>query len=108
MRCERRLEEQTSRSQRALCPTRVLFVKTDTAAQITDLRYEAHFLKRRRGGVRLWKHVGPHLSDLTFRLLSRSVDCLTIRVAFGVLKGFNIRASWNSLRTGEGLPVSNS
>jgi hypothetical protein len=28
-----------------------------------------------------WKQVGPHLSDLTFRLLARSVDCLTIRTS---------------------------
>src|SRR5258708_497164 len=83
-----------------------LFVITNTAAQITDLGYEAHFLKRRRGGVRLWKHVARHLSDFTFRLLRGGVDCRTIRAALGVLKGSNVCASWNSLRTGEGLPVA--
>src|SRR5262249_51480563 len=82
-----------------------LFVITDTAAQIADLGYEAHFLKRRREGARLWKHVARYLSDFTFRLLSRCVDCRTIRVAVGVLKGSNVCASLNSLRTGESLPV---
>src|SRR3984893_13277406 len=85
-----------------------LFVITDTAAQIADPGYETHLRKRRRGGARLRKHVALQLSDLTFRLLRRSVDCLTIRIAGGVLKGSNVRASWNSLRTGEGLPVRDS
>src|SRR5262249_41231193 len=85
-----------------------LLIITHTAAQLTDLRYEACFRKRRRGGARLWEQVRPHLSDLTFRLLSRCVDCLTIRIAIGVLKSLNVRASWNSLRAGEGLPVANS
>src|SRR5262249_18341404 len=85
-----------------------LFVITDTAAQIADLGYEAHFLKRRREGARLWKLVARHLSDFTFRLLRRGVDCRTIRVALGVLKGSNVCASWNSLRTRESLPVRNS
>src|SRR5262245_38094659 len=66
-----------------------LFVITDIAAQITDLGYEAHFLKRRRGGVRLWKHVGRYLNDLTFRLLRRGIDCFTLRAAFGVLMQSN-------------------
>src|SRR5262249_17130227 len=85
-----------------------LLVITDTAAQIADLGYEAHFLKGRREGVRLWKHVARHLSDFTFRLLRRGVDCHTIPVAVAVLQASNVRASWNSLRTGEGLAVSNS
>jgi len=85
-----------------------LFVITDTAAQTADPGYEAYFRKRRRGGTRLWKQVAPHLSDFTFRLLPRGIDCHTISVAVGVLKGSNIRASWNSLRTGEGLPVRDS
>jgi hypothetical protein len=71
-----------------------LFVITDTAAQIADLGYEAHFLKVRRGGVRLWKHVGRYLGDLTFRLLRRGIDCFTIRAAFGVLYGSNVRTLW--------------
>jgi hypothetical protein len=58
---------------------------TDAAAQFADPGYEAHLRKRRRGGARLWKHVARHLSDLTFRLLHRGVDCFTIRVAAGVL-----------------------
>ena len=63
----------------------VLIIITNAAAQLADLRYEAHFRKRRRSGTRLWKQVGPHLSDLTFRLLSRGRDCRTIRVAIRVL-----------------------
>src|SRR5262249_29455153 len=82
-----------------------LFVITDTAAQIADLGYEAHFLKRRREGARLWKLIARHLSDFTFRLLRCGVDCRTICLAACVLEGSNVRASWNSLRTGESLPV---
>src|SRR5258705_1964563 len=85
-----------------------LLVVSDAAAQFADLGYEAHLRKRRRGGARLWKHVALQLSDLTIRLLRRGVDCQTIRVAHGDFKGSNVRASWNSLRTGEGLPVSDS
>jgi predicted nucleic acid-binding protein len=65
-----------------------LLIITDTAAHIlADPRYEAHFRKRRRGGVRLWKHIGRYLSNFTFRLLRRGIDCFTIRVAFGVPLG---------------------
>src|SRR6266436_2991042 len=85
-----------------------LLVVSDAAAQFADPGYEAHLRKRRRGGARLWKHVARHLSDLTFRLLSCGVDCRTVVAAAGVLEGSNVRASWNSLRTGEGLPVSDS
>jgi len=74
-----------------------LFIVSDAAAQFADLGYETYFRKRRRGGARLWKQVGPHLRD--FGLLSRSVDCLTIRAPVGVLEASNVRASWNSLRT---------
>ena len=74
-----------------------LFIVSDTAAQFAGLGYETYFRKRRRGGARLWKQVGPHLRD--FGLLSRSVDCLTIRAPVGVLEASNVRASWNSLRT---------
>jgi hypothetical protein len=82
-------------------------VITDTAAQIADPGYEAHFRKRLRWCPAL-ETVALHLSDFTFRLLRRGVDCLTIRVAGRVLKGSNVRASSNSLRTGEGLPVRDS
>ena len=73
-----------------------LLVVSDAAAQFADLGYEAHLRKRRRGGARLWEHVALQLSDLTFRLLRRGVDCQTIRVAAGVFKGSDVRASWNS------------
>src|SRR6516165_1632696 len=85
-----------------------LFVITDAATQFTDLGYKTGFWKRWRGGARLWKQVGPHLSDLTFRLLSPSIDCRTIRVAAGVLKAPNVRTGWNSLRTHEEFPVRHS
>src|SRR5215831_6456973 len=85
-----------------------LLVITNAAAQIADPGYEAYFRKRRRRGTRLWKQVAPHLSDFAFRLLPRGIDCRAISAAVGVLKGSNIRAGWNSLRTGEGLPVCDS
>src|SRR5262245_33059176 len=83
---------------------RFLIIIANTAAQLADLRYEAYFRKRRRGGARLWKQVGPRFSDLAFRLLRGSENFFTISPAVGVLKGSKIRACWNSLRTDEELP----
>jgi predicted RNA-binding protein with RPS1 domain len=69
----------------------------DCAAQIADPDYEAYLLTRRRElhiltrlcvGDRLWKHVGDlSLSDLTFRLLCRSVEFQALRRAPRSLSG---------------------
>src|SRR5258708_35738943 len=85
-----------------------LLVVSDAAAQFADPGYEAHLRKRRRGGARLWKHVALQLSDLTFRLLRRGVNCQTIRIAGAVFKGSNVGASSNSLRAGQCVPFSDS
>src|SRR6516164_2045637 len=85
-----------------------LFVITDAAAQFTDLGYKTDFWKGRRSSARLWKQVRPNLSDLTFRVLSPSIDCRTIRVPAGVLKAPNVRTGWNSLRTREEFPIRHS
>jgi len=51
----------------------LLLVIADAAADVPDVRYEAHLGNRRLVGTRL----GPHIADLgnfTFRLLHRGND----------------------------------
>src|SRR5882757_2788358 len=81
-----------------------LLVVSDAAAQFADPGYEAHLRYRLCVGAWPWKHVAD-FGDLTFRLLRRSIEFLTIYIAGWILQGSNIRASWNGRRTREGLSI---
>ena len=81
-----------------------LLVVSDAAAQFADLGYEAHLRYRLCVSTWPYKHVAD-FGDLTFRLLRRSIEFLTIYIAGCILQGSNVRASRNGRRTCEGLPV---